>query len=65
MKRSFGTLIAQNSASGANVIAGQRAALLITAVVLLFLHRRREARYAAGMLAAAAYFNTGRGQRRG
>ena len=59
MKRSFGTLIAQNSASGANVIAGQRAALLITAVVLLFLHRRREARTAAGMAAMYAFFGPG------
>ena len=56
MKRSFGTLIAQNSASGPNVLAGQRAALLITAVALLFLHRRQEARTAAGMAAMYAFF---------
>ena len=56
MKRRFGTLVKQMDIRGRPIPTGQRAALLITAVALLFLHRRREARYAAGMAAAYAFF---------
>ena len=56
MKRKFGTLVQQMDTRGRPIPSGHRAALLITAVALLFLHRRQEARYAAGMAAAYAMF---------
>ena len=56
MKRRFGTLVQQMDTRGRPIPAGQRAALLITAVALLFLDRRRRARTAAGMAAMYVFF---------